>query len=93
MRPPSVTLRVDPDLVAEVRELVGPRGLTEALNAAMRLWIASQRTPESPNPTPPVTAPIAAEPPPLPDDVRMMRQPTLPSNAFRPPGTGSRAPQ
>jgi hypothetical protein len=33
MRPPSVTLRVDPELIAEVRELAGRGGLTEALNS------------------------------------------------------------
>jgi hypothetical protein len=84
MRPPSVTLRVNPDLIAEVRALAGPGGLTEALNAAMRLWVASQRSATSIQPEPPQPVPAASATPP-PEDRTVV--PSRPWNAYRPPGS------
>ena len=84
MRPPSVTLRVNPDLIAEVRALAGPGGLTEALNSAMRLWIASQRSATSIQPEPPQPVPAVAAAP-SPEDRTAV--PTRPRNAYRPPGS------
>jgi hypothetical protein len=84
MRPPSVTLRVNPDLIAEVRALAGPGGLTEALNSAMRLWITSKRAATLIQPEPPQPA-SAASATPSPEDRTAV--PTRPWNAYRPPGS------
>jgi hypothetical protein len=84
MRPPSVTLRVNPDLIAEVRELAGRGGLTEALNSAMQLWITSQRSTRSIQPEPPQPVP-AAPATPSPADRTVV--PPRPWNAYRPPGS------
>jgi hypothetical protein len=84
MRPPSVTLRIDPDLIARVRELAGPGGLTEALNAAMQLWITGQRSAASVQPEPPQSVPAVAATP-SPDDRAVV--PSRPWNAYRPPGS------
>jgi hypothetical protein len=85
-RVPSINLRLDPDLVAQVREFAGPGELTRAVDEGMRLWLNAKRAPKPEPAAPaPVPAPVAAPmlEPPRPSLPAM--QP-LPPNALRVPG-------
>ena len=65
----QITLRLDPELVATVRVLIGPTGLvTDAVSEALQLWIASKRASSG------ISVPGATQEP-----------PALPWNAYRPP--------
>jgi hypothetical protein len=89
-RVPSINLRLDPSLLAQVREAAGPGELTAAINQAMQMWLAAKRAPQpepaaaapTPVPVPAVAAPFVLEPP------RSSLPATLPlpPNAYRPPG-------
>jgi hypothetical protein len=78
-RVPSLNLRLDPDLVAEVRELAGPGELTKSINAAMRMWLGAQRAPK-PEPAAAARAPVA------PVLGTLAASWPLPPHAYRPPG-------
>ena len=65
----QMTVRIDAELVAEVRRVIGPLGLmTETVTEALQLWLASKRASSG------VSVPAAAD-----------ESPALPWNAYRPP--------
>jgi hypothetical protein len=84
-RPPQVNLRLNPELIAQVRALTGPGALAVAVDEALQLWLAAKHAGPAdaaaqPAPVPAVAAPVL-EPP----------RPSLPAmqpppNAYRPPG-------
>ena len=89
-RVPSVNLRLDPNLLAQVRELAGAGALTAAINEGMRLWLDHKRAPEpqpaaaAPAPAAPPSAAPASLPPPPPTAPAIMAVP-MPWNAYRSP--------
>ena len=80
-RPPQVNLRLNPELIAQVRALTGPGALAVAVDEALQLWLNAKRAPKPESaaaaPAPAVAAPTL-EPP------RLLAM--LPLNAYRPPG-------
>jgi hypothetical protein len=45
----KVTVHINPELAAEVRAAIGPEGfMTEAVDAALRLWLAAKRASSAP---------------------------------------------
>jgi hypothetical protein len=39
----TIMLRLDPQLMAEARELAGPRGFSAAVTEGLRWWVARQK--------------------------------------------------
>jgi hypothetical protein len=98
-RPPSINLRLDVALVAQMREAAGPGELTAAINQAMQMWLAAKRAPQ-PAPAPAAPAPAPAAPstvptlePPRLSTLQLLPPVTValerPSNMFIPPGSSS----
>jgi hypothetical protein len=95
-RVPSINLRLDPALLAAVRELAGPGNLTSAVDEALQLWLDHQRAGPADAAAQPVPVPAVAAPAPAPAPVVVMPiEPPrsslpamlpLPPNAYRPPG-------
>jgi hypothetical protein len=77
----QLSLRLDTELVAAVREQIGPLGLmSETVAEALQLWLATKRDSASNGVSVPPTVAAAAHEPP--DEPKPM--PQLPWNALRP---------
>ena len=60
-RPPQVNLRLNPELIAQVRALTGPGALAVAVDEALQLWLDRKRAPKpEPVAAAPVPAPVPA---------------------------------
>jgi len=81
-RPPQVNLRLNPELIAQVRALTGPGALAVAVDEALQLWLDRKRA--GPADAAAQPAPAAAVAAPVLEPPRLLAM--LPLNAYRPPG-------